>query len=109
MLLKKLSYCTSVYSVSELYTSEFSASNTSSPRKSPQKNPDAGFVAIKEVMTVLNSVYGTSQSLVADSDESFPLQQKVLVSSLLLILKKGHNKDITVGKVQLIYERLCFV
>jgi cell division control protein 6 len=50
-------------------------------------------------MTVLNSVYGTSQSLVADCDESFPLQQKVLVSALLLILKKGHNKDVTVGKV----------
>jgi hypothetical protein len=88
------------YSVSELYDSQFSASNTSSPRKSSRKNPDAGSVALKEVMTVLNNVYGTSQSLVADCDESFPLQQKVLVSTLLLILKKGHNKNITVGKVQ---------
>jgi cell division control protein 6 len=50
-------------------------------------------------MAVLNSVYGTSMSLDADSDESFPLQQKVLVSTLLLLLKKGHNKDVTVGKV----------
>jgi hypothetical protein len=57
-------------------------------------------VALKEVMTVLNSVYGASQSLVTDCDENFPLQQKVLVSTLLLILKKGQNKDITVGKVQ---------
>jgi cell division control protein 6 len=86
--------------VSELYASEFSAANTSSPRKSPRKNPDVGSVTVKEVMSVLNNVYGTSQSLVTDSDESFPLQQKVLVSTLLLILKKGHNKDITVGKVQ---------
>jgi cell division control protein 6 len=56
-------------------------------------------VALKEVMTVLNSVYGASQSLFTDSDESFPLQQKVLVSTLLLMLQKGRNKDITMGKV----------
>ncbi|KDR09135.1 Cell division control protein 6-like protein [Zootermopsis nevadensis] len=83
------------------------ASNTSSPRKSPRKNPDAGCVALKEVMAVLNSVYGTSQSFVTDSDESFPLQQKVLVSTLLLILKKGHNKDVTVGKLHEVYCRIC--
>jgi len=56
-------------------------------------------VALEQVRTVLNSVYGTSKSLDADSDESFPLQQKVLVSTFLLLLKKGHNKDVTVGKV----------
>jgi hypothetical protein len=57
-------------------------------------------VALEQVRTVLNSVYGTSKSLDSDYDESFPLQQKVLVSTFLLLLKKGHNKDITVGKVQ---------
>lgn len=76
-----------------------SAANTSNSRKSPQKNPDAGSVALEQVRTVLNGVYGTSKSLDADSDESFPLQQKVLVSAFLLLLKKGHNKDVTVGKV----------
>uniref|UniRef100_A0A2Z5U1Y5 Putative Psc4 n=1 Tax=Reticulitermes speratus TaxID=60591 RepID=A0A2Z5U1Y5_9NEOP len=83
------------------------AANTSSPRKSPRKNPDTGSVALKQVITVLNSVYGTSQSLVADSDEHFPLQQKVLVSALLLILKKGHSKDVTVGKLHEVYCRIC--
>lgn len=83
------------------------AANTSSPRKSPRKNSDIGSVALKEVMTVLNSVYGASQSLVTDCDESFPLQQKVLISTLLLMLKKGQNKDITVGKLHEVYCRVC--
>lgn len=57
-------------------------------------------VDLKEVVTVLNGVYGGTQNLNEEQD-TFPLQQKLLVCSLLLILNKGRNKDITVGRVSL--------
>lgn len=38
-----------------------------------------------------------------DKEQStFPLQQKLLLCSLLLILNKGRNKDVTVGRVSLL-------
>ena len=70
-----------------------------SPRKSPRKHANVGCITVKDVMTVMNSVYGVSQSLATDCDESFPLQQKILVATLLLVIKKGNSKDVTVGKV----------
>lgn len=64
-------------------------------------------VNLQEVMSVLNNVYGTSQNLADDSEETFPLQQKIVVCSLLLMLKKAKNKDITVGKLHEVYARVC--
>lgn len=64
-------------------------------------------VDLKEVVNVLNNVYGTSQNLTDDQDDSFPLQQKIIVCSLLLILKKAKNKDVTVGKLHEVYRRVC--
>lgn len=55
-------------------------------------------VDMKEVVTVLNGVYGGTQNLDKEHD-TFPLQQKLLLCSLLLILNKGRNKDVTVGRV----------
>ena len=43
-------------------------------------------------------MYGGSQN--ADSEESnFPMQQKILLCSLMLMLNKGKNKDINIGRV----------
>lgn len=58
-------------------------------------------VDLKEVVTILNGVYGGTQNIDQEQD-SFPLQQKLLLCSLLLILNKGRNKDVTVGKVSLL-------
>lgn len=55
-------------------------------------------VDLKEVITVLNGVYGGSQNIEKE-ESTFPLQQKLLLCSLLLILNKGRNKDVTVGRV----------
>jgi len=55
-------------------------------------------VDLKEVVTVLNGVYGGTQNLKEEQD-TFPLQQKLLICSLLLILNKGRNKNVTVGGV----------
>ncbi|XP_050307032.1 cell division control protein 6 homolog [Anthonomus grandis grandis] len=64
-------------------------------------------VNYQEVICVLNNVYGTSQNLADDCEEAFPLQQKIVVCSLLLIMKKAKNKDVTVGKLHEIYSRVC--
>lgn len=80
-----------------VYAYFFSDSNTNN-----SKEPgyfDEKSVDFKEVRSVLNGVYGGSQN-VESEESSFPMQQKVLLCSLMLILNKGRNKDITIGKVR---------
>lgn len=62
-------------------------------------------IQLKEVLTVLNSVYGGTQSV--DVVESFPLQQKLLICTMLLIIKHGNSKDITIGKLHDVYKKVC--
>ncbi|VEN61219.1 unnamed protein product [Callosobruchus maculatus] len=65
-------------------------------------------VELNDVLTVVNSVYGGSQKLQEDScDEHFPLQQKIIVCSLLLMLNKAKNKDVTLGRLHEVYRRVC--
>ncbi|OAD54007.1 Cell division control protein 6 like protein [Eufriesea mexicana] len=63
-------------------------------------------VDLKEVITVLNGVYGGSQNIEKE-ESTFPLQQKLLLCSLLLILNKGRNKDVTVGRLHEVYKKVC--
>lgn len=63
-------------------------------------------VEVKQVMNVLNNVYGTVQKFNEEVDDTFPLQQKIVVCSLLLMLKKAKNKDVTVGKLHEVYRRV---
>lgn len=58
-------------------------------------------------MDVLSSVYGAAQNMNDDTDDSFPLQQKITVCSLLLILKKARNRDVTLGKLHEVYKKVC--
>lgn len=53
---------------------------------------------MKDVLAVLNLVYGGTQTMT--EEYSFPLQQKLVLCSLILILNKGKNKDVTVAKVK---------
>ncbi|XP_014471614.1 PREDICTED: cell division control protein 6 homolog [Dinoponera quadriceps] len=61
-------------------------------------------VDLKEVVTVLNGVYGSTQNC---NKDTFPIQQKLLLCSLLLILNKGRNKDVTVGMLHEVYKKVC--
>lgn len=74
-----------------------------------EENPknEVAPVQIKEVLSVLNNVYGTSQVLVNEEDDAFPLQQKMLVCALLLIIKHDKNKDITIGRLHDVYKKVC--
>lgn len=76
--------------------------------------PDVGLqsankaVDLKHVVGVLNSVYGTSNNLNnEDGEDSFPLQQKIVVCTLLLIIKQARNKDVTIGKLHDVYRKVC--
>lgn len=68
---------------------------------SPPKKP----VQIGLVVNTLKQVYGTTQTM--DDDEAFPLQQKLLLCALLLTLKAGKSKDITVGRLHQVYRAVC--
>lgn len=62
-------------------------------------------VELKQVLEVLNDVYGGSKNIEADVDESFPMQQKLILCSLMLMLTKGKNKDIVMGKLHDVYKK----
>lgn len=64
-------------------------------------------VEIKHVMKVLNQVYGAAQTLGDDLEDTFPLQQKILICTILMILKGDKNKDITVGRLFGVYAKIC--
>ena len=73
------------------------------------KPPAAERVEVKQVMTVLKQVYGATQTLDDDLESAFPLQQKILICSILLILKREKNKDITVGRLHGVYSKVCSI
>lgn len=65
-------------------------------------------VEIKHIADALSAVYSTSQHLNEEADDSLPLQQKIIVCVLLLVLKKARNKDVmTVGKLHEVYTKVC--
>ena len=79
-----------------------------SPAKSPCKGyktaktlPQLCQVDIPQIMTVINQVYGSqiSQSL-GTKGVGLPVQQKILMASLLLLMvKKGQSKEVVLGKL----------
>lgn len=58
-------------------------------------------VDYKDVREVINEVYGGSTN--ADKEESFPIQQKLLLCSLMLILNHSKNKNVNIGMVNLFF------
>ncbi|CAN9510707.1 unnamed protein product [Ophioblennius macclurei] len=67
-------------------------------------------VSLPQVARVLSEVYGDRMASPGDggSDgESFPLQQKLLVCCLLLLIRNGKSKEVVLGKLHEVYSRLC--
>lgn len=67
---------------------------------------------LSQVVSVLKNVYSTSHTLNDNIQENngqteLPLQQCILLCSLLLILKRSSNKDITIGRLHDVYKRVC--
>ncbi|XP_034543473.1 cell division control protein 6 homolog isoform X2 [Notolabrus celidotus] len=75
----------------------------------PNSEEKATRVSLPQVARVLSEVYGdrmASQSGGTDG-ESFPLQQKLLVCCLLLLIRNGKSKEVVLGKLHEVYSRLC--
>ncbi|XP_042332449.1 cell division control protein 6 homolog isoform X2 [Sceloporus undulatus] len=66
-------------------------------------------VGLLHVSRVISEVYGdrmTAGNGYGDAD-SFPLQQKILVCSLLLLTKQQKAKEVTLGKLHEAYSKIC--
>ncbi|KAG1680084.1 Cell division control protein 6 [Nymphon striatum] len=89
-----------------------STHNEGSVKNSPKKfsEPFIEFkpVDLSQVSSVLRSIY---DSRIINSNQSFsqtfPLQQKVVIGTLLLMATKGKDKEVTIGKVHEVYCRVC--
>lgn len=64
-------------------------------------------VELKEVLQVLNNVYGGSTNIGSEVDEGLPMQQKLILCSLILMLNKGKNTDILMGKLHEVYKKVA--
>ena len=86
------------------------ASPTQSPRKG-YKNPklltQIGQVDLPQIMKVVNQVYGSQVSAsLGTQGEGLPVKQKILIASLLLMVKKGKSKEVTLGKLSETYTKI---
>ncbi|KAL1005992.1 hypothetical protein UPYG_G00066530 [Umbra pygmaea] len=68
----------------------------------------ASCVSLPQVARVLSEVYGDRMAASAGgAGESLPLQQKLLVCSLLLLTRNSKAKEFPLGKLHEVYSRLC--
>eukprot|EP00794_Sanderia_malayensis_P017515 gene17515-19265_t len=83
---------------------------TNSPQKEERPSPSISKkkVTLTHVAKVVSEVYGTGLTAGKGScKESLPLQQKVLICTLLLLLKKEKAKQITLAKLHRVYCLIC--
>ncbi|VVC95060.1 cell division control protein 6 homolog [Leptidea sinapis] len=64
-------------------------------------------VELKQVLEILNSVYGDSTNIDTCVEEGMPMQQKLILCSLLLMLKNGKNRAILMGKLYDTYKKVA--
>ena len=68
--------------------------------KSPKVLPKIGQVDLPQIMKVVNQVYGSPViTSLGTKGKGLPVQQKILVASLLLMVKRGRTKEVTLGKL----------
>ncbi|KAK7506241.1 hypothetical protein BaRGS_00002353 [Batillaria attramentaria] len=73
---------------------------------SPSKSrPAVKKIGISHISKVLSEVYGSSVQ--AQQSEGVPLQQKLMVCTLLLVVKSGKFKEVQLGKVYESYCKVC--
>jgi len=87
-----------------------------SPLTSPQKGyktarpvtSHVGQVDLPQIMKVINQVYGSKiSSSMSTAGCGLPTQQKIMIASLLLLVKKGSSKEVTLGKLMQTYTKVC--
>ncbi|XP_033728944.1 cell division control protein 6 homolog [Pecten maximus] len=79
------------------------STSLNSPSKQPPAIPKK--IGVMQISSVLSEVYGSSTS--SAGQESIPLQQKLVVCTLLLMVKQGRMKEVTMGKLQDTCTKVC--
>ncbi|KAL5005832.1 hypothetical protein ScPMuIL_016990 [Solemya velum] len=74
--------------------------------RSPTKSPLVPKkISIVHINKVLSDIYGSSASV--SHQDTIPLQQKLVVCTLLVVLKEGKMKEVTLGKLHETYCKIC--
>lgn len=76
--------------------------NEGSPKKAPPK-----VVNMVHITSVLADVFGSSAMGSKDLNATLPLQQKLLLCTLVALLKIKKLRDVPLGKLQEVYMRVC--
>ena len=65
-------------------------------------------VTLVQINKVMSNIYGSSVSAASSTDSDFPLQQKIAVCSLLVLVKSGKKfKEVELGKLHETYSKVC--
>ncbi|KAM4844439.1 cell division control protein 6 homolog isoform 1-T2 [Thomomys bottae] len=76
--------------------------------KSPSESPVPKRVGLAHIAQVISEVDGNRMTLShSGAQESLPLQQKILVCSLLLLTRQLKIKEVTLGKLYEAYSTVC--
>ncbi|XP_012935046.1 cell division control protein 6 homolog [Aplysia californica] len=77
-----------------------------SPSKKSQE-PPVKKVTLVHISKVMGDVYGSSVAAASSSENDVPLQQKIAVCSLLLLVKTGRLKEVLLGRLHEAYTKVC--
>ncbi|KAH9498132.1 AAA ATPase [Bulinus truncatus] len=64
-------------------------------------------VSVMHISKVMSEVYGSSVQSANSGDHELPLQQKLAICSLLLLVKSGKFKEVPLGKLHETYSTVC--
>lgn len=90
-----------------MYNYNFDNSSSGCPNSPNKNDPPLKKIGVMQISKVLSEVYGSSSA--TNSQESIPLQQKLIVCTLLLMVKQGKLKEVTMGKVSVLFEAFVSV
>nr|BAH83663.1 cell division cycle 6 [Patiria pectinifera] len=79
---------------------QYSSTTTSS-------SPRLKKVGLKQVSSVISEVYGSRLTTNSNQSQMFPLQQKLMICTVLMMVRGGKFKEITLGKCHETYSKLC--
>ncbi|KAM4623254.1 cell division control protein 6 homolog [Discoglossus pictus] len=82
-------------------------SECKSPSKDASVQQIPKKVSLPHISRVLSDVYGDKMAAGGGSSETFPLQQKLMVCSLLLLTRQSKIKEVTLGKLHEAYCKVC--
>ena len=95
----------SAHSLTQVPPRSYPSHRASPPPESPLRSPPANSPrrwGLLQVSNVINEVYGSGvmTSSGGGQSQSFPLQQKLVICTVLLMVKEGKSRDVMLGKVR---------